>query len=169
MLLPQSSAFATLKNRLNAVSAIGYLHSAPRMPATASMPSSSSFTSTESGGRPNRLKSRDDGPGTAIRWVDLFEKFRATQERQRKRSVGMGSMEFERHNARSPPPVPEKEGSRPIVVPTGSSGRPGSGMSGMMGPPGRGLMPPPVQNLKEKEKSRSPLGLGRFGGSKKKK
>ena len=30
MLLPQSSAFAALKNRLNSVSSIGYLHSAPR-------------------------------------------------------------------------------------------------------------------------------------------
>ena len=30
MLLPQSSAFAALKNRLNSVSTIGYLHIAPR-------------------------------------------------------------------------------------------------------------------------------------------
>ncbi len=30
MLLPQSSAFAALKNRLNSVSSIGYLHSVPR-------------------------------------------------------------------------------------------------------------------------------------------
>ncbi len=30
MLLPQSSAFAALKNRLNSVSAIGFLHIAPR-------------------------------------------------------------------------------------------------------------------------------------------
>jgi vacuole morphology and inheritance protein 14 len=30
MLLPQSSAFAALKNRLNSVSSIGYLHGAPK-------------------------------------------------------------------------------------------------------------------------------------------
>jgi vacuole morphology and inheritance protein 14 len=30
MLLPQSSAFAALKNRLNSVSSIGYLHVAPK-------------------------------------------------------------------------------------------------------------------------------------------
>jgi hypothetical protein len=30
MLLPQSSAFATLRNRLNAVSALGFLHAVPR-------------------------------------------------------------------------------------------------------------------------------------------
>ncbi|KAF4995651.1 hypothetical protein FGRMN_4961 [Fusarium graminum] len=61
MLLPQSSAFAALKNRLNSVSAIGYLHVAPRPP--------------------NRLKSREDGN---IRWVELLEKFRSVQERARR-------------------------------------------------------------------------------------
>ncbi|KAJ4317946.1 hypothetical protein N0V84_007087 [Fusarium piperis] len=61
MLLPQSSAFAALKNRLNSVSSIGYLHVAPR---TA-----------------NRLKSREDGN---IRWVELLEKFRSVQERARR-------------------------------------------------------------------------------------
>lgn len=38
MLLPQSSAFAALKNRLNSVSAIGYLHIAPRPYVTPSLP-----------------------------------------------------------------------------------------------------------------------------------
>lgn len=37
MLLPQSSAFAALKNRLNSVSSIGYLHIAPR-PYVQSLP-----------------------------------------------------------------------------------------------------------------------------------
>lgn len=44
MLLPQSSAFAALKNRLNSVSAIGYLHSVPRTyvvsPVSTSFPTS---------------------------------------------------------------------------------------------------------------------------------
>ncbi|WZH46492.1 vacuolar protein 14 C-terminal Fig4p binding-domain-containing protein [Fusarium acuminatum] len=74
MLLPQSSAFAALKNRLNSVSAIGYLHVAPRTTST-SAPSSSNFD------RPNRLKSREDGN---IRWVELLEKFRSVQERARR-------------------------------------------------------------------------------------
>ncbi|KAF4976085.1 hypothetical protein FZEAL_7195, partial [Fusarium zealandicum] len=73
MLLPQSSAFAALKNRLNSVSAIGYLHVAPRTSTTSS--SSSNFD------RPNRLKSRDDGN---IRWQELLEKFRSVQERARR-------------------------------------------------------------------------------------
>ncbi|KAF4345791.1 DNA repair and recombination RAD54 and RAD54 [Fusarium beomiforme] len=73
MLLPQSSAFAALKNRLNSVSSIGYLHAAPR---TAPPPTSSSNFD-----RPNRLKSREDGN---IRWVELLEKFRSVQERAKR-------------------------------------------------------------------------------------
>ncbi|PHH58604.1 hypothetical protein CDD81_5087 [Ophiocordyceps australis] len=73
MLLPQSSAFAALKNRLNSVSAIGYLQVVPRSTSTSS--SSSNFD------RPNRLKGRDEG---GIRWVELLDKFRSVQERARK-------------------------------------------------------------------------------------
>lgn len=73
MLLPQSSAFAALKNRLNSVSSIGYLHIAPRPNTTT--PATSNFD------RPNRLKGREDG---IIRWTELLEKFRAVQERARR-------------------------------------------------------------------------------------
>ncbi len=105
MLLPQSSAFAALKNRLNSVSSIGYLHIAPRPyviashallpvacanPATSTMIMTSAYTAahrsapTTSGSnfdRPNRLKGRDD---TIIRWTELLEKFRTVQERARR-------------------------------------------------------------------------------------
>ncbi|KAK4194609.1 vacuolar protein 14 C-terminal Fig4p binding-domain-containing protein [Triangularia verruculosa] len=73
MLLPQSSAFAALKNRLNSVSSIGYLHITPRPNATT--PSVPSFD------RPNRLKGREEG---IIRWGELLEKFRTVQERARR-------------------------------------------------------------------------------------
>jgi vacuole morphology and inheritance protein 14 len=49
MLLPQSSAFAALKNRLNSVSAIGYLHIAPRTYVT-SLPVPSYFQSRNNSG-----------------------------------------------------------------------------------------------------------------------
>ncbi|MCJ1391952.1 hypothetical protein MMC18_004819 [Xylographa bjoerkii] len=74
MLLPQSSAFAALKNRLNSVSAIGYLHIPPRAPPP---------TPTAAFDRPNRLKTRDDN---AIRWVELLEKFKSVQEKARRAS-----------------------------------------------------------------------------------
>lgn len=107
MLLPQSSAFAALKNRLNSVSAIGYLHIAPRAYVSQSSRSSvvetiSSFSfhqrqksitethnssSTPSNAGPSnfdrssRLKGRDEG---GIRWNELLEKFRSVQEKARR-------------------------------------------------------------------------------------
>merc|ERR1712098_279966 len=65
--------FAALKNRLNSVSAIGYLHIAPRAAPTNA--SSSSFD------RSSRLKGRDEG---GIRWNELLEKFKSVQERARR-------------------------------------------------------------------------------------
>ncbi|TDZ28056.1 Protein VAC14-like protein [Colletotrichum spinosum] len=82
MLLPQSSAFAALKNRLNSVSSIGYLHIAPKV-----NPSSSTSSSYD---RPNRLKGRDDG---IIRWNELLEKFRSVQERARRAQRHSGETE----------------------------------------------------------------------------
>ncbi|KAI9676939.1 MAG: hypothetical protein M1817_006778 [Caeruleum heppii] len=81
MLLPQSSAFAALKNRLNSVSAIGYLHVAPRPTPT---------TSNSGYERPTRLKGRegtDLSSGSGIKWNDLLEKFRHTQEKARRQQL----------------------------------------------------------------------------------
>ncbi|KAK5119529.1 hypothetical protein LTR85_007629 [Meristemomyces frigidus] len=77
MLLPQSSAFAALKNRLNSVSAIGYLHIAPRGPPT----TPSSVSTFE---RQNRLRSKEGVSEAGIRWAELLDKFRQTQERVRR-------------------------------------------------------------------------------------
>ncbi|KAI5364113.1 putative vacuole morphology and inheritance protein [Septoria linicola] len=77
MLLPQSSAFAALKNRLNSVSAIGYLHIRDRSgPAPATSSTIGNF------GERNRLKNREETGG--IRWTELLEKFKATQEKVRR-------------------------------------------------------------------------------------
>ncbi|PGH04363.1 vacuole morphology and inheritance protein 14 [Blastomyces parvus] len=74
MLLPQSSAFAALKNRLNSVSNIGLLQPAARGMSTNTPGISSSYE------RPGgRLKSRED-----IRWGDLLEKFKSVQEKSRR-------------------------------------------------------------------------------------
>lgn len=102
MLLPQSSAFAALKNRLNSVSAIGYLHIAPRAYATFSHPNPSislyfsdlpgrnpnanpspsrSPAPSSTFDRPNRLKAREE---SIIKWADLLDKFKAVQEKARR-------------------------------------------------------------------------------------
>ncbi|KAI6779673.1 uncharacterized protein J7T54_007716 [Emericellopsis cladophorae] len=119
MLLPQSSAFAALKNRLNSVSSIGYLHVAPK--STASTSSASSYD------RPNRLKGREE---SGIRWVELLDKFRNVQERARRASslmnesdgmlmgvsdlrIGDGPADHKGKDARSvpvdAPPLPPKD------------------------------------------------------------
>ncbi|KAK4032653.1 vacuolar protein 14 C-terminal Fig4p binding-domain-containing protein [Parachaetomium inaequale] len=84
MLLPQSSAFAALKNRLNSVSSIGYLHISPRPNATT--PNVPTFD------RPNRLKGREEG---IIRWGELLEKFRTVQERARRLQRMGGGNDFD--------------------------------------------------------------------------
>lgn len=85
MLLPQSSAFAALKNRLNSVSAIGYLQMQQPPRAAPATPGVPAFE------RPNRLKGRGEGDG-GLKWSELLEKFRATQERARRaqRAAQMG-------------------------------------------------------------------------------
>ncbi|KAJ6126670.1 hypothetical protein N7523_002282 [Penicillium sp. IBT 18751x] len=72
MLLPQSSAFAALKNRLNSVSNIGFLYGGPRS-TTQTAPPYERTTGT-------RLKREDSN----IRWVELLEKFKNVQERARR-------------------------------------------------------------------------------------
>lgn len=107
MLLPQSAAFAALKNRLNSVSAIGFLHIAPRAYVSQSRNNSvvealsslqfhqrqkssethaSSHSTPANAGpsnfdRSSRLKGRDEG---GIRWNELLEKFKSVQERAKK-------------------------------------------------------------------------------------
>ena len=78
MLLPQSAAFAALKNRLNSVSAIGYLHM-PNSARGAQTPTSTVPTFERAG----RLKSREEG---AVKWSELLEKFRSAQDRARRAS-----------------------------------------------------------------------------------
>ena len=88
MLLPQSSAFAALKNRLNSVSAIGYLHIAPRtyvshvrQKSTEAKFGSAPQTPGATFDRPNRLKPREEA---GIKWTELLEKFKSVQEKARR-------------------------------------------------------------------------------------
>ncbi|KAF8260639.1 armadillo-type protein [Lactarius quietus] len=74
MLLPQSSAFISLRNRLNAVNSAGFLHIAPK-------PSTVATVSTRS------KLARDE-----IKWPELLAHFRAVQTRhERARRVALGS------------------------------------------------------------------------------
>ncbi|KAE9970205.1 hypothetical protein BLS_005009 [Venturia inaequalis] len=157
MLLPQSSAFAALKNRLNSVSAIGYLHIAnyssssagTRQTTTGTGSASSVVSSFE---RPNRLKAREEIGG--IRWTELLDKFKTTQERARRQS---SNAHIREGDAMSPPPVPEKEEKKETGRQIGGPGRSNTptGQVGRGGAAGGGVASRPAKGG---------LGLGRFAG-----
>lgn len=94
MLLPQSSAFGALKNRLNSVSAIGLLHTPASMPTSArpsvvaGMSSASLPSATGTGSVPGRLTrtTRDVNASSDVKWPELMEKFKQTQEKARRRN-----------------------------------------------------------------------------------
>lgn len=171
MLLPQSSAFAALKNRLNSVSAIGYLHIAPRtyvsslshvrQKSTELKFGSTPPTPTAAFDRPNRLKAREEG---AIRWVELLDKFKAVQERARRAKRSQSQVD-----EGTPTPVAALDSGKDkgLLLPDGSKSglRPSSAGSG-------GQKPPPPSGPLHKPKS-SLGNLGRFtsgvGGKKTKK
>jgi vacuole morphology and inheritance protein 14 len=171
MLLPQSSAFAALKNRLNSVSAIGFLHIAPRTYVSQSRSNSildsvSTFQfhhrqksitethnlsspSTPAGSsnfdRSSRLKGRDEG---GIRWNELLEKFRTVQERARKARRPGGDFDE----------VVDTRGGE------GPDARAFKDLVHTEGPP-IPAKDPPVAAAVQTQKSKSSLGkFGRLGG-----
>ncbi|KAK0610480.1 ARM repeat-containing protein [Bombardia bombarda] len=145
MLLPQSSAFAALKNRLNSVSSIGYLHIAPRPNATT--PSGPSFD------RPNRLKGRDDG---IIRWNELLDKFKAVQERARRLQRVGG--EFDEGSAFGMGEMRIGDGT---MEPRGGGVKEASGR----GPPVPVKDPPATAQPAQKPRSGLGRQFGRLGGA----
>ncbi|KAM5506767.1 hypothetical protein McanMca71_002364 [Microsporum canis] len=128
MLLPQSSAFAALKNRLNSVSNIGLLYAGMRPQALAGSSSTGPYE------RSGRLKAREE---SVIRWVDLLEKFKSVQERSRRsRRRSQRDLELERNGisasamATASLPLYESNGGgidRPLAdIPSGGLGVGGS-------------------------------------------
>lgn len=167
MLLPQSSAFAALKNRLNSVSAIGYLHIAPRtyVPqsntlnhlrqkssevGTSSAPQGPSASGFE---RPNRLKAREEG---TVKWNELLDRFKATQEKARRTQQ---HATFGEDSSIGLDTVQEKETKGPPAVPPKNVGlRPNS-------PAMRPPVTPAAAAAAQGHKPRSSLSnLGRFAG-----
>ena len=110
MLLPQSSAFAALKNRLNSVSNIGFLHGAPRRYGPCPPQSTPRLTETKFPSTAQTAPSFDRSTGTrlkprdenSIRWVELLEKFKSVQERAR-RSQGSTRHSFDQSGPLSNP------------------------------------------------------------------
>lgn len=157
MLLPQSSAFAALKNRLNSVSAIGYLHIGSRGAPPTTPSSVSTFE------RQNRLKSREEG---GIKWTELLEKFRATQEKVRRGQQRALIKSHGLEDQGSPPGPTKREGRASLGVanPTPNYERPTGRHSPAAGVQ-RGNQHGPGAAASGHSKGKSSLGnLGRFTG-----
>ncbi|KAJ5989882.1 hypothetical protein N7522_010089 [Penicillium canescens] len=177
MLLPQSSAFAALKNRLNSVSNIGFLHSGPRSTAQTAPSSFDRSSGT-------RLKTRDEN---TIRWVDLLDKFKSVQERARRSqasqrhsldpsdtllnptlTAALSAAAADRSKDRSG--LPDAPRGAPAMNPTGNAGAVGPGIGnaasrGLDSGVTKSVIPGPSH----KHKSSLP-NLGRLGiGGRKKK
>ncbi|KAI8334534.1 vacuolar protein 14 C-terminal Fig4p binding-domain-containing protein [Choanephora cucurbitarum] len=75
MLLPQSSAFSTLRNRLNSVSSLGFLHVLPKSPIASS--------TTTSSDRKQLGKTKAEEIST-IKYQDLLTHFKSVQARHEK-------------------------------------------------------------------------------------
>lgn len=173
MLLPQSSAFAALKNRLNSVSAIGYLHIAPRTTYVSShvrqksteakfSSGPSSTTTSSSFDRPNRLKPRDEA---AIKWSELLEKFKSVQEKAKRANRAQRSEEDGPSITVPPENAGRGTGSQKALpeVPKQLQGSGTSTVAENAGRPGPIHAPPPIVSA---QKSKSSLGhLGRFAGN----
>lgn len=192
MLLPQSSAFAALKNRLNSVSNIGFLHGGPRRygpcsrsPVSPQIPIphpkkdtetvfSSTIQSTQSAfdrSTGTRLKARDEN---TIRWVDLLDQFKSVQERTR-RSTSQFHRGSDIQNptltaALSAAAVDRSKERLPDAPRTGPSAPPAAGLGSGTAPGGVGRTSDSAKSSTHKHKSSLPsLGRLRIGGGKSKK
>ena len=173
MLLPQSAAFAALKNRLNSVSAIGFLHIAPRAYVSQSRNSSvfedlsflqfhqrqkssethaSSYSAPANAGpsnfdRSSRLKGRDDG---GIRWNELLEKFKSVQERARRAQRTGGDLD-------------DGLGMIDARAGEGMDGKAFKELGRLQPPPPPAKDPPAVAVGAQPQAAKSKSSLGKFG------
>ena len=80
MLLPQSSAFSTLRNRLSSVSSLGFLHVLPK----ASPVAASTVTSTSTDKKSSKSNSTKTEEINTIKYGDLLTHFKSVQFRHEK-------------------------------------------------------------------------------------
>lgn len=100
MLLPQSTAFSSLRGRLSAVNALGYLgfqNVLPRPPSTSSSASANGPASASSALRP-RNKTEE-----GIKWSELLNHFKALQAKHERSRKSPHLLPMAMH---SPPPEP---------------------------------------------------------------
>ena len=182
MLLPQSAAFAALKNRLNSVSAIGYLHIAPRTyvssPSSSSGPTRAGSVTEIPSFIPHRNSVMDSshiprnsvtasattstydrpnrlkGRDEGIRWGELLDKFRSVQERARRAQRTQN--DFDEGFS-----FPDDKSNG---CGAGTESKTYNNMVRLPGPPQPPMKDPPsAQQHSPVVSQRAKLGLGKFG------
>lgn len=165
MLLPQTGTFSLLKNRLNCVSAIGYVGVPSSARTNPTTPVVAAFE-----GR-NRLKPRDEGP---VRWGELLDRFRGAQDRARRGRPG-----GERDSGTGPV---VGTGERRLLAAPDGTGRGPAGNPGLIGVDsgrvdgvagggvgGRATLANsaagPAAAVEKKESAAAPAHKGRFGAA----
>lgn len=118
MLLPQSSAFVSLRNRLNAVNSAGFLHIAPKsldLPARFVM----KVTDPPPPNRaPGPLSTRSKLGREEIKWQELLLHFRSVQakhEKARRQALGADTTPFSGFSATTEKPADASAG-RPTSI-----------------------------------------------------
>lgn len=102
MLLPQSSAFVSLRNRLNAVNSAGFLHIAPKSTV-------------------GSLSTRSKIGREEIKWQELLSHFRSVQakhEKARRQALGNDTSpfsDFSDNEKAADPPIADRGGRPPTV------------------------------------------------------
>ncbi|KAG0702425.1 vacuolar protein 14 C-terminal Fig4p binding-domain-containing protein [Suillus ampliporus] len=151
MLLPQSTAFVSLRNRLNAVNSAGFLHIAPK--AT-----------------PNPIASRSKLGRDDIKWQDLLNHFRALQgkhEKARRQEIGNSyiSGRYHHHTALAAPwhvsQSPDAAATPPVIPPKPALSplNPKARQNGLLASTLQGVTTPGVMQ----QRTRRTLGLPGVG------
>ncbi|GAA6008586.1 hypothetical protein JCM11491_003357 [Sporobolomyces phaffii] len=139
MLLPQSSAFATLRNRLSAVSSLGFLQTVPR--SAFGGPRGSSIASPPTAAPLSRRDTPTDSPH--IRWNELLSHFRHVQK---KRAALLSNSPTSSNAPTSSSSLPPADSSDSIPHLASTSSYAGSAPSSRIMPAKRrGVVVPPSQ------------------------
>ncbi|GAA5966035.1 hypothetical protein JCM3765_006545 [Sporobolomyces pararoseus] len=139
MLLPQSSAFATLRNRLSAVSSLGFLQTVPRSAFGGPGARGSTITSPPTATPLNR---RDPPTESShIRWNELLGHFRHVQK---KRAALLSNSPNSNASATGPSSLPPND-SFDSIPHLAASSYAGSAPSSRILPPKRRSVVPPSQ------------------------
>ena len=146
MLLPQSSAFVSLRNRLNAVNSSGFLHIAPKSSYEPDFSPPGLLINFERRTVGNITSTRSKLGREDIKWQELLQHFRSVQakhEKARRQNLGADSSPLSEllANDRANTSPGSSQAGPPGLGAVKNVGSSGLGRRKVMGPPGGGGFP----------------------------